>query len=110
MKQSFDNQEARQISTNHSTIQQPISSMLKQNTTVRRMRTLGGLAAHYRSQDTDTAITEHFLRQKILAGEIPFTWAGNKRLIAIEDVDAILSNTVTMDVSELQIEHIRRIN
>jgi hypothetical protein len=86
-------------------------SGIKESTApVRRMRTLSGLAAHYRKQDPDTAITEHFLRQKILAGEIPFTWAGNKRLLAIEDVDAILSNTVTMDVSELQFEHIRRIN
>jgi len=58
---------------------------------VKRMRTLSGLAAHYKALDKDTAITQHFLRQKVLSGEIPSIMAGNKRLIAIEDVDDFLT-------------------
>ena len=56
-----------------------------------RMRTIGALARHYKALDDSTAITAHFLRSKILGGEIPHVRAGQKRLIAIEDVDAYLS-------------------
>jgi excisionase family DNA binding protein len=55
------------------------------------MRTISQLAAYYRANDENTAVTTHFLRQKILAGEIPFIKAGSKRLISIEAVDAFLA-------------------
>jgi len=35
----------------------------------------------------ETAITQHFIRKKVISGEIPCVRAGAKRLIAIEDVD-----------------------
>jgi len=59
---------------------------------MKHMRTLDGLARHYRRMDPDTAITQHFLRKKIIAGEIPCVRAGVKRLIAIEDVDEYMEN------------------
>jgi len=55
------------------------------------MRTIGALAVYYKELDADTAVTAHFLRQKILRGEIPYVTAGSKRLIAIEAVDAYLA-------------------
>ena len=75
----------------------------------RRMRTLAALAEHYREIDEHTAITAHFLRQKVLAGEIPCVRAGNKRLIAIEDVDAFLSGEITRPQPELLRGQIRKI-
>ena len=59
---------------------------------MKHMRTLDGLARHYRRTDPDTAITQHFLRKKVIAGEIPCVRAGVKRLIAIEDVDDYIKN------------------
>jgi len=55
------------------------------------MRTLTALVAHYKTIDENTAITAHFLRKKVLSGEIPCVTAGSKRLIAIEAVDAYLN-------------------
>ena len=77
-----------------------------------RMRTIAALAAHYRSIDEHTAITAHFLRSKILSGEIPCVKAGNKRLVAIEAVDAFLSGeNITESVKSGQKQgEIRRIN
>ena len=60
-------------------------------TTLPRMRTLAQLAAHYKALDNVTAVTAHFLRTKVLTGEIPCVMAGTKRLVAIEAVDAYLS-------------------
>jgi len=55
------------------------------------MRTISQLAAHYKALDADTAVTAHFIRAKVLTGEIPCIQAGKKRLIAIEKVDAYLA-------------------
>jgi len=55
--------------------------------TMKHMRTLDALARHYRRIDPETAITQHFIRKKVISGEIPCVKAGVKRLIAIEDVD-----------------------
>ena len=61
--------------------------------TMKHMRTLDGLARHYRRIDPETAITPHFIRKKVIAGEIPCVRAGAKRLIAIEDVDDYIENS-----------------
>ena len=60
---------------------------------MKHMRTLDGLARHYRRIDPETAITQHFLRKKVITGEIPCVRAGAKRLIAIEDVDDYIENS-----------------
>ena len=73
-----------------------------------RMRTINGLASHYKNLDANTAVTAYFLRQKILAGEIPCVKAGNKRLIAIEAVDAYLTGGVVHTEPE-PIAGIRRV-
>ena len=74
-----------------------------------RMRTVSGLAAHYKNLDADTAVTAYFLRQKVLAGEIPCVMAGNKRLIAIETVDAYLAGDAAQGELEPDNCGIRRI-
>ena len=60
---------------------------------MKHMRTLDGLARHYRRLDPETAITQHFIRKKVISGEIPCVRAGAKRLIAIEDVDEYIENS-----------------
>ena len=59
---------------------------------IKHMRTLDGLARHYRRIDPETAITQHFIRKKVITGEIPCVKAGVKRLIAIEGVDEYIKN------------------
>jgi len=59
------------------------------------MRTLEALARHYRRIDPETAITQHFLRKRVISGEIPCVKAGVKRLIAIEDVDEYINDNST---------------
>jgi len=86
------------------------SSIELVETKPRRMRTLSALAEHYRNLDPDTAITEHFLRQQILAGKIPVTYAGNKRLIDIDDSDYFLSSASTTTVTETKNRQVRRID
>jgi len=58
--------------------------------TAPRMRTITALAAHYKELDPDSAITAHFLRARVLGGEIPCVRAGTKRLVSIEAVDRFL--------------------
>ena len=74
------------------------------------MRTIGALASHYKSLDEHTAITAHFLRTKVLSGEIPHVCAGSKRLIAIEAVDAYLAGGTVEVNSESQLAVIRHIS
>ena len=106
MNQSIDNRETHQITENYNLNPVPISSTDDQNTPICRMRTLKGLAAHYKRLDNETALTEHFWRSQILAGRIPFKRAGNKRLIRIEDTDAFLSTANTTAVPEERHEQI----
>ena len=73
------------------------------------MRTLTALAAHYKAVDSDTAVTSHFLRRKVLTGEIPCVRAGNKRLVAIEDVDAFLAGELSLTEVEMAYGKIRAI-
>ena len=76
---------------------------------VRRMRTIKSLAAHYRKFDPETAITEHFIRKQILAGNVDSVLAGSKRLIAIEDFDDFLCNGTHLEPKTKQ-GQIRRID
>jgi len=78
--------------------------------TLPRMRTLAQLAAHYKALDNDTAVTAHFLRAKVLTGEIPCVMAGSKRLVAIEAVDAYLSGKLSPTEQIPQQGVIRRIS
>lgn len=77
---------------------------------VRRIRTLIGIVEHYRSIDPETAITVYFLRQKILDGTLPFSNAGTKRLVAIEDVETMLKNTTVIKVPQPQHGPIQRVD
>ena len=77
---------------------------------MKRMRTIGALATHYKSMDPDTAITAHFIRDSILKNKVPFTTAGSKRLIAVEDFDAFLSGEASTEQPDLQSGKIRLIS
>ena len=68
----------------------------------RRMRTIKQLAEHYQSNDPDTAITVHFIRQLVLSGCLPCVYAGVKRLIAIEDMDEFLASFAKFITKESQ--------
>lgn len=52
-----------------------------------RMRTASGVLEIIREQDPGTEVTLHFIRQLIVAGSIPVTPVGRKKLV---DADAVL--------------------
>ena len=57
----------------------------------RRMRTINEVVAYYKAMDANTMITSNFLRRHIVSGDIQHVMAGNKYLVALEDVDAFLT-------------------
>jgi len=77
---------------------------------MRRMRTISALATHYRALDECTAVTAHFLRCKVLSGEIPHIRAGSKRLVSIEAVDEFLAGKSSASEPETLRGQIRRIS
>lgn len=60
---------------------------------MRRMRTIQQAAAWAKAQDENTALTMTAIRRLVLSGEIPHVSAGNKRLLALEDLEAYLDGT-----------------
>ena len=74
---------------------------------MRRMRTIGALADHYRALDPGTAVTACFIRSAALSGAIPCVFAGKKRLIAIEDFDAFLAGVTAPAEAEPEFGTVR---
>ena len=58
---------------------------------MRRMRTIPQAAEWIKETDPCSALSQSALRRLVLAGTIPHISAGNKRLIALEDVEAYLA-------------------
>lgn len=51
-------------------------------------------AQFFRERDPNTAITEHYLRRLVANGDIPSIRNGTKILIAVEDVEAFIANSL----------------
>lgn len=58
---------------------------------MRRMRTIQQAAEWIKEADPCSALTRTAIRRLVLTGAIPHVSAGNKRLIALEDVEAYLA-------------------
>lgn len=58
---------------------------------MRRMRTIQQAAAWVKETDPRSALTQTAIRRLVLSGEIPYVSAGNKRLVALEDIEDYLS-------------------
>ena len=57
-----------------------------------RMRTAPKIVAEIKALDPETEVTEHYIRQLAKNGRVPVVWAGNKALINLDDVLALLRN------------------
>lgn len=55
-----------------------------------RMRTAPKIVAEIKAQDPGSEVTEHYVRQLVKDGKVPVVWAGNKALINLDDVLALL--------------------
>ena len=51
-----------------------------------RLRTVDGAYAALKSEDPDTQISKHFIRQAVTTGRIPCIKQGKKCLFALEDL------------------------
>lgn len=58
---------------------------------MRRMRTIQQAAEWIKETDPCSALTQTAIRRLVLSGEIPHVSAGNKRLVALEDIEDYLS-------------------
>lgn len=60
-----------------------------------RMRTINEASAYLTELDPETALTKTALRRLVINGSIPSVRVGNKYLIALENLEAFLSNENT---------------
>ena len=60
------------------------------------MRTISQAATWFKENDPGTALTKTAIRRLVLNGDIPHVSAGNKRLIALEDLEAYLAGTLVV--------------
>lgn len=58
---------------------------------MRRMRTIPQAAEWIKETDPCSALSQSALRRLVLTGVIPHVPVGNKRLIALEDIEAYLA-------------------
>lgn len=58
--------------------------------TIPRMRTAPKIVAEIKALDPGSEVTEHYVRQLARAGKVPVVWAGNKALINLDDVLALM--------------------
>lgn len=61
---------------------------------MRRMRTISQAATWFEEKDPGTALTKTAIRRLVLTGVIPHVSVGNKRLIALEDLEAYLAGSL----------------
>ena len=55
-----------------------------------RLRTLSQAYKDIKAQDENTAITKHYIRQALISGRLKYMQVGNKRLITMEDLEALI--------------------
>ena len=78
---------------------------------VPRMRTAQKIVAEIKALDTDSEVTEYFVRQLVKDGTVKPTWAENKALINLDDVlDLLRIGTARPQVSPSVIGGIRRVD
>lgn len=58
---------------------------------MKRMRTIPQAAAWMQEQDPCTALTQTAIRRLVLTGQLPHVAVGNKRLVALEDLEYYLA-------------------
>lgn len=58
---------------------------------MRRMRTIQQATEWLKETDPNSALSQHAIRRLVLTGAIPHVPVGNKRLIALEDVEAYIN-------------------
>lgn len=58
--------------------------------TIPRMRTAPKIVAEIKALDPGSEVTEHYVRQLARDGKVPVVWAGNKALINLDDVLALM--------------------
>lgn len=56
-----------------------------------RMRTVQAAAAYLREQDPNTAIGAGWISRRISDGSLPVVWAGTRRLINLDTLEAYLA-------------------
>ncbi len=62
-----------------------------------KLRTIAQAYEELKASDASSAISKHYIRQAVLEGRLKFMQVGNKRLILLEDLEAlILSEFSTM--------------
>lgn len=54
------------------------------------MRTAPKIVAEIKALDPGSEVTEHYVRQLARDGKVPVVWAGNKALINLDDVLALM--------------------
>lgn len=58
--------------------------------TIPRMRTAPKIVAEIKALDPGSEVTEHYVRQLARDGKVPVVWAGNKALMNLDDVLALM--------------------
>ncbi len=75
-----------------------------------RMRTIKEAHQELKQLDPNTAVTEYYIKQLVLSGQIPFVMAGRKRLLNFDALLSYLENPAQNSNQErIQIGKIRRI-
>lgn len=73
-----------------------------------RMRTIKEAHQELKQLDPNTAVTEYYIKQLVLSGQIPFVTAGRKRLLNFDALLSYLENPAQNNHSErIQIGKIR---
>lgn len=77
-----------------------------------RMRTASKIVAEIKALDPGTEITEYCVRQMVKTGAVPVVWAGNKALINLNDVLALLQVGAARPIENTAptVRGIRRVN
>lgn len=75
-----------------------------------RMRTAEGVLDIIRTEDPDTEVTLHYLRQLIASGEVPHTPAGRKKLVNADAVIDYIAAGQKKQMTEPSTGGIRRVS
>lgn len=65
-----------------------------------KMRTIKEAHQELKQLDPDTAVTEYYIKQLVLSGQIPHVQAGRKRLLNFDALLLFLSNPAQCNTSE----------
>lgn len=79
--------------------------------TIPRMRTASKIVTEIKAMDPGSEVSEHYVRKLVKSGMVPVVWAGNKALINLDDVLAIMrAGTVRQETEVPTVEGIRRVD